>query len=717
MTLISPETLFPPLLSIYTPTWGRVNSSTVAALPASDADTTGRIARVTDEDRGLWFDTGEGWASSNQRIFNVQDYGAVGDGVTDDTAAIQAAVDAAYQVTGVSNNITAIIDIPRGVYLVRGIVIMNVNGPGGHGCATYLRGAGIGNSWLVLKSGSNAPVIQLGGPASENSTSFVVLQDFAIDGNKSHQSIDCDGIYARRVDRSVISRVYINYCRRNGLRMVGSTIACSSVESYFSGVDGGVVDASNSVSFADCFFNNNAGWGLTVSYTNAGITGAPPVTSAELVEVYVTDGNHFEQNDGGEIHLDGVQNVTIENNRINPKGGVSPSILVDGVSIQNRLLGNWFIGADPGTAPSGSSVDDYNYISFGPLTWGNIYGWNSIVHVVTGPTYLRNQVYDQGANNSLEMDNFSPTQFGGLAGGHALGGWSVQGLTNYALYSEDLSNAAWVKVNVDSVSQADTNRNPWSNAPSGPYSTASVVSFAAGHGDPVPICTLTQTIAGLPFVAGDLITFSIWERLNNWLPGQATDVRLRILDNTNTVLVDRSYRPKTPWTRYYASVVAAGSLSTLKVQIYKVSRSSSDEVAFWGAQLCGGPLGAYVPTTSTATTTYPGFYAPRLVATKGFQVGVGSALLTKILSQTNSLNFGSIGNGVTVLPAAYSMPGAVVGDHVLVAHTGIEVGSVFMVGSVIATDEVQVSITNLSGSSQTVNGNVVITLMHVVTEP
>ncbi len=67
-------------------------TSTLAGLPSVLA---GRIRLLTDSVRGIWYSTELQWLSANGRIVNVQDFGAVGDGSTDDTAAIQAASDAA----------------------------------------------------------------------------------------------------------------------------------------------------------------------------------------------------------------------------------------------------------------------------------------------------------------------------------------------------------------------------------------------------------------------------------------------------------------------------------------------------------------------------------------------------------------------------------------------------------------------------------------------
>lgn len=46
------------------------------------------------------------------KTLNVEDYGAVHDGVTDDTAAIQAAIDAAYDAGG------GVVYFPAGLYIV-----------------------------------------------------------------------------------------------------------------------------------------------------------------------------------------------------------------------------------------------------------------------------------------------------------------------------------------------------------------------------------------------------------------------------------------------------------------------------------------------------------------------------------------------------------------------------------------------------------------------
>ncbi len=88
------------------------------------------------------------WRQSS--TINVLNFGAIGDGIADDTAAIQAAIDA------VGNGGTVL--IPRGTYLVRGLKIRR-NG-------TTISGESRYGTRLVRIKGSTAPLLDMSGTAS-----------------------------------------------------------------------------------------------------------------------------------------------------------------------------------------------------------------------------------------------------------------------------------------------------------------------------------------------------------------------------------------------------------------------------------------------------------------------------------------------------------------------------------------------------------------------
>jgi hypothetical protein len=90
----------------------------IGSLPA--AGTSGRLARVTDDVRGVWQDQGEQWVSLSGQVVNAREFNAKGDGSTDDTAALQAAVDAAIANEGR-------LFIPPGDYLISAQI--DIDGP------------------------------------------------------------------------------------------------------------------------------------------------------------------------------------------------------------------------------------------------------------------------------------------------------------------------------------------------------------------------------------------------------------------------------------------------------------------------------------------------------------------------------------------------------------------------------------------------------------
>ena len=106
---------------------------------------------------------------------NVKDFGAVGDGVTDDTAAIQAALDYAGSASSSSESLGASVYCPEGTYLTGSLTI-----PG----RIRIYGDGPYVTVFKLKAATNASHFNL----TSTTNYFNVLENFSMEGNKVNQT-------------------------------------------------------------------------------------------------------------------------------------------------------------------------------------------------------------------------------------------------------------------------------------------------------------------------------------------------------------------------------------------------------------------------------------------------------------------------------------------------------------------------------------------------
>jgi hypothetical protein len=133
---------------------------------------TGTLASQTDLAAAL-----SAKAQKSYQQLNAKDYGAVGDGVTDDAAAIQSAIDAAAAQTNGGT-----VFIPAGVYLVGVTLLIKTK--------VFLRGDSMRSTRIKAKNALNASVI--GVPDLEQY--WYGLRDLTIDGNRDNQTSG-NGVY------------------------------------------------------------------------------------------------------------------------------------------------------------------------------------------------------------------------------------------------------------------------------------------------------------------------------------------------------------------------------------------------------------------------------------------------------------------------------------------------------------------------------------------
>jgi len=119
-------------------------------------------------------------------VKNVKDYGATGDGNTDDTDGIAAGIAAAAGASG------GIVYIPPGIYITEpvtlppGVVLQGVNGQGYYNATTTVPNANT-RSVLKLKAGSTGPLLSPD-DSGANLATHVKIRDLALDANAIAQS-------------------------------------------------------------------------------------------------------------------------------------------------------------------------------------------------------------------------------------------------------------------------------------------------------------------------------------------------------------------------------------------------------------------------------------------------------------------------------------------------------------------------------------------------
>ena len=342
-----------------------------------------------------------GWDISERA--DVLDYGAVGDGVTDSTSSIQAAIDAVSAAGG------GVVFLPAGTYLVHdndadGNALLNKTG-------VHIMGAGRGVATLKLRSPDQGETAIIGEDAA---AAYVAVTDLTLDGDRANQTgtVDAshrgirgsayshDKLYAHLEIKNIWGRgistnedgaslyatltdcaynvtiddvtldsvgtknihvrrskyVSVSNCHANTLATPNSTDNCAAFEA----------SASHHVSFSNCHARHQtAGWGVTlrctngsqyVTYTNnTGYAGRQGIEFADVSYVTATN-NAFEdcgnvgaiiQSVGNDVTTTDVHDITIADNIfINPTTyGLSVSCPAPGTLVDNlRILNNTFRG-------------------------------------------------------------------------------------------------------------------------------------------------------------------------------------------------------------------------------------------------------------------------------------------------------------------------------------------------------------------------------------
>jgi len=280
---------------------------------------------------GRWKLMPYGTASGTGDFFNVKSFGATGDGTTDDSAAISAAIDAANGVGG------GTVYFPYGTYRLlstitslndRGVRLLGVYGDG-------LMSTGVG-AVLVNDTGGSALNVN---NAVVRGQSTVIERLAIVDGSTGGTySIQLTGTY----------QVLVTNCAFETPLLLTSTRDTTIDRCYFTGTAGGYVQFSSAVidtTIGDCNFDGSGGSSSVIASADAEITGLRIVnnqavslsgtflgltqTTKKVTNLHV-EGNHITSVTG--------ETVSASKALIDLAGSFSDAF--DGASIENNYF-NW----------------------------------------------------------------------------------------------------------------------------------------------------------------------------------------------------------------------------------------------------------------------------------------------------------------------------------------------------------------------------------------
>ncbi len=306
------------------------NGSTIYSAPAATERYSGVVVEISSTDVSF-LQAGTGavtrTAQSKMRdVVSVKDFGAVGDGVADDTAAIQAAVTFARAQGGESRKLYW----PRGTYLITSTITLGTNqaiefDPGVtvnfvpvDPLNTPLFQA-IGQSEVYI-SGNGATINGTRGSVAGQGvgdcfyiygTDNVTIRNFVIN-NFATDGIEItgDNTGSGPCTNVLIENCAVDNCRRNAMSII-SVIGCTVIGGAYTGTNGALggpwagIDVEPN---SDCFLENVNIIGVTTGNNDgAGIQFTPGALSAiteKRFNVFVTGGRSI--NDGDLVGVSGL---------------------------------------------------------------------------------------------------------------------------------------------------------------------------------------------------------------------------------------------------------------------------------------------------------------------------------------------------------------------------------------------------------------------------
>lgn len=623
----------------------------------------------TDADGALDAAAQDALARTVVPVFNVRNpkYGAKGDGTTNDTAAIQRAIDAANGAGG------GVVFFPAGVYLVS--IISAVRALTIY-AGVILRGAGRDLSTVVLDDGQGNYVELVGGATTSTDLSGCGLEDLAVDQNTAGNPVSAiSDLTTNGKARRIFSvfagqRIAVRRCRFADIDSIQTIVANGSdvadveiVDNIFDGVGGAVAHDHSTI------YTHATGVKITGNRFSAGSVGLAGALTA--IETHgsaqvVRDNYVYGYQTGSNI-----TGVSVASIGIVVSGNIFARVLA-GI----RLWSFAYTGNDSGYGMENVVVSD-NTITLDRDAWPGHVAGTGIGLKALADLATRNVRITDNTIRLLSHDadgSTSDTVGCGILWWRSddsivdeqlvITGNTIDG----AIASGIRCSGAFQRLAIES----NVVRNP------GLGLAAFDDAFRAG----VFIGgAFTDSVVRNNVIVDDQDTATIAHGVNGALTSASGVV---VADNELRVASGVSVPPFTPTSTAGCAVLLRQRMAAYTAPVYATVAGSTIE------DLATGDL--YVQTATPAGATWVKQF-------RGGQLTInGGTTIKKHLSATASWNPPSVADGATT-STTVTVTGAVAGDTVAVGFNVVVPAGALLVGAVTAANTVTVTLFNKTGST------------------
>lgn len=431
-------------------------------------------------------------------MYSVKEYGAVGDGTTDDTAAIQAAIDAAGQAGG------GVVFLPPGTYSVK-----RTSPAGNYNYSLLIKesnvtieGAGMGASTIKMADGENGTILRtvinnrsIDGSLAK-ALSNIRIANLTIDGNWNNvtwaapKGMETSGIYDQNgitlstTTNSRVENVHIRHIGQDGLSggsninltIVGSIVEHTGKNNIAMFQSTGIKVINNTLRNANDSPDGGASKPFydtsTAKYSSIAFAYAPTIAYTGTTKNFnIAVGNRIETSTGRGISADYMaNNLIIEGNQIESTSGrnliglqmpANSSPLPSGYVIANNLLSS--NAASPGGTRTISTTNLKDLLISGNILHGG--GIGVVLENVANATVDGNIISGIGNESA------------------AFAGINLRGSNNVTISSNDLQSST-VKFTVNPSSNVRLMLNTLGAPPTGLSFLVNFSSFNNAGYDP-----------------------------------------------------------------------------------------------------------------------------------------------------------------------------------------------------------------------------------------